>query len=186
MSVSGSRSNSNSTVLESPAPGDMTTHLATVYGSVEVEMFHGSASDRCLLVYKRPFSDPLFVRVQSACLFGEALGSIECDCKQQLDLSLRLVAERSGVIVYLFQEGRGLGLEVKIRGMALQEKEKLTSHQAYEKMGLAPDPRRYSVAGEALRTLGTPKTLVALTRNSRKLQALKEAGFTVTQYVQRH
>ncbi|HEY7725669.1 MAG TPA: GTP cyclohydrolase II, partial [Anaeromyxobacteraceae bacterium] len=106
------------------------------------------------------------------------LGSLKCDCRAQLDAALDLIAERSrGVLVYLRQEGRGIGLGNKIRAYALQAR----GHDTYEAnrmLGFADDLRRYDVAADILRRLGV-RSVDLVTNNPRKIAGLAEAGMPV-------
>lgn len=123
------------------------------------------------------------VRVHSECLTSEVLGSLKCDCRAQLDRALDLIAERGrGVLLYLRQEGRGIGLGNKIRAYALQAK----GHDTYEAnrlLGFPDDLRRYDVAGEMLRLLGV-RSVELITNNPEKIAGLVEAGVPVRRRVQ--
>jgi len=118
------------------------------------------------------------VRVHSECLTSEVLGSLKCDCRDQLDRALDLIAQRHrGVLLYLRQEGRGIGLGNKIRAYALQAE----GHDTYEAnrlLGFPDDLRRYDVAAEMLHMLGV-KSVELVTNNPLKLTALVDAGIAV-------
>jgi GTP cyclohydrolase II len=118
------------------------------------------------------------VRVHSECLTSEVLGSLKCDCRAQLDRALDLVAARGrGVLLYLRQEGRGIGLGNKIRAYALQAR----GHDTYEAnrlLGFPDDLRRYDVAADMLRLLGV-RSVDLVTNNPLKLAGLREAGVAV-------
>ncbi len=118
------------------------------------------------------------VRIHSECLTSEVLGSLKCDCRDQLDRALDLIARRGrGVLLYLRQEGRGIGLGNKIRAYALQAK----GHDTYEAnrlLGFPDDLRRYDVASDMLRVLGV-RSVELITNNPAKLAALVEAGIEV-------
>jgi GTP cyclohydrolase II len=122
--------------------------------------------------------DPVPVRVHSECLTSEVLGSLKCDCRAQLDRALDLIAERGrGVLVYLRQEGRGIGLGNKIRAYALQAK----GHDTYEAnrlLGFPDDLRRYDVAADMLRLLGV-RAVELITNNPLKVQGLTDCGIAV-------
>src|SRR5512138_1551523 len=123
------------------------------------------------------------VRVHSECLTSEVLGSLKCDCRAQLDRALDLVAERGrGVLLYLRQEGRGIGLGNKIRAYALQAE----GHDTYEAnrlLGFPDDLRRYDVAADMLRLLGV-RSVELVTNSPQKLAALTEAGVRVRGRIQ--
>jgi len=118
------------------------------------------------------------VRVHSECLTSEVLGSLKCDCRAQLDRALDLVAALGrGVVLYLRQEGRGIGLGNKIRAYALQAR----GHDTYEAnrlLGFPDDLRRYDVAADMLRLLGV-RSVDLVTNNPLKLSGLREAGIPV-------
>jgi len=118
------------------------------------------------------------VRVHSECLTSEVFGSLKCDCRAQLDRALDYIAaEGRGALLYLRQEGRGIGLGNKIRAYALQAQ----GHDTYEAnrlLGFPDDLRRYDVAAEMLRLLGV-RSVELITNNPLKLAALSEAGIAV-------
>jgi len=122
--------------------------------------------------------EPVPVRVHSECLTSEVLGSLKCDCRAQLDRALDYISiQGRGVLVYLRQEGRGIGLGNKIRAYALQAQ----GHDTYEAnrlLGFADDLRRYDVAAEMLRLLGVA-AVDLVTNNPLKVSGLTEAGVVV-------
>lgn len=120
------------------------------------------------------------VRVHSECLTGEVLGSLRCDCGPQLDLALeRIAAQPTGVLVYLRQEGRGIGLGAKIRAYALQD-QGLDTYDANVALGYPPDARDYGMAAAILRDLGVTR-LRLLTNNPDKGRALAAYGISVVE-----
>jgi GTP cyclohydrolase II len=122
-------------------------------------------------------------RVHSECLTSEVLGSLKCDCRAQLDRALDLIAERGrGVLLYLRQEGRGIGLGNKIRAYALQAQ----GHDTYEAnrlLGFEDDLRRYDVAADMLRLLGV-RSVELVTNNPLKVAGLSEAGVKIRARIQ--
>ena len=122
--------------------------------------------------------DPVPVRLHSACLTGDLFGSLRCDCGDQLRGSLRIFAESGGgVLLYLAQEGRGIGLGNKLRAYLLQQ-EGLDTIDADGTLGFADDERRYDAAVEILRRLGIDRIRL-LTNNPEKVQALRDGGIRV-------
>ena len=135
-----------------------------------------------LALIKRPFGAAPLVRLHSECLTGDALGSLRCDCGEQLRLSLRQIAEApdGGAVIYLRgQEGRGVGLFEKMRAYALQDTG-LDTVEANLALGLPVDGRDYAVAGPILRALGLTRVRL-LTNNPRKLEALQRLGVEVVE-----
>lgn len=121
---------------------------------------------------------PVLARVHSECLTGDALFSQRCDCGAQLEAALRAVAEEGrGVVLYLRQEGRGIGLVNKIRAYQLQEQGADTV-EANERLGFAADERRYDMVRPMLEHLGV-SSLKLMTNNPRKLAALVASGVAV-------
>jgi GTP cyclohydrolase II len=118
------------------------------------------------------------VRIHSECLTGDALGSLRCDCRDQLEASLRtLAAMPYGILLYLRQEGRGIGLTNKIRAYALQD-HGLDTVEANVALGFRDDERDYSVAAHMLASLGV-RSVRLMTNNPRKVDGLRSLGVDV-------
>jgi len=118
------------------------------------------------------------VRLHSECFTGDVMGSLKCDCRDQLEAALKFVGRTErGAVLYLPQEGRGIGLVNKIRAYALQD-DGMDTVQANAALGFADDLRRYDVAGAMLRSLGV-RSVVLLTNNPRKVDGLDEVGLPV-------
>ncbi|MGH7296680.1 MAG: GTP cyclohydrolase II [Polyangiaceae bacterium] len=123
---------------------------------------------------------PVLTRVHSECWTGEVMRSHKCDCRDQLDRSLRAVFEAGrGVVVYLRQEGRGIGLGNKVRAYALQQ-EGVDTVDANRILGFADDARRYDVAAAMLEDLGVTRVSL-MTNNPGKVDGLVEAGIEVAE-----
>lgn len=118
----------------------------------------------------------LLVRIHSVCLTGDLLGSLRCDCNQQLHHSLKRISEEGGMLIYLNQEGRGIGLFNKIKAYALQETG-LDTIEANQQLGLPIDARKYYIAANILRNRGINRVRL-LTHNPEKVNDLKKYGVT--------
>jgi GTP cyclohydrolase II len=138
-------------------------HIALVVGHIE----------------QRALADPpVLARVHSECWTGEVMRSLKCDCREQLDQALRAITSAGrGVVVYLRQEGRGIGLGNKVRAYALQESG-VDTVDANRLLGFADDPRRYDVAAAILRDLRVNRVAL-MTNNPRKVDGLVAGGIEV-------
>jgi len=127
-------------------------------------------------------SSSVLCRIHSECLTGDVFGSLRCDCGPQLDLSLEKIMENgSGLLIYLQQEGRGIGLANKIKAYQLQE-QGLDTFQANEKLGFLADARDYRAASQILKIIGIEKVSL-LTNNPRKINGLTESGIEVSERI---
>ncbi len=127
-------------------------------------------------------AEPTLVRVHSECWTGEVLRSHKCDCRPQLDQAMRAIAaEGRGVVIYLRQEGRGIGLGNKIRAYAMQE-EGADTVDANRLLGFADDARTYDIAAAMLASLGVSRVRL-MTNNPKKVEGLAAHGIAVSERV---
>ena len=161
-----------------------TADLPTMFGTFRITAYRDPAtgSDHVALLRGDVGGAGVLVRVHSECLTGDTFASLRCDCGEQLHEAMRRVAEEDrGVVLYLRQEGRGIGLANKVQSYALQDSG-LDTVDANEAMGFPPDLRRYDVAAAILADLGVTSTRL-LTNNPAKVQQLEALGVEVTERV---
>ncbi len=124
----------------------------------------------------------VLVRIHSECFTGDVLGSVRCDCGEQLDMALQMINEATaGVLIYLRQEGRGIGLLKKLQAYNLQD-QGLDTVDANIKLGHLADEREYSVAALILQSLQV-KSIELITNNPKKIDALEKLGIPVTKRI---
>jgi len=127
-------------------------------------------------------SEPPLVRIHSQCLTGDVFASLRCDCRQQLEMAMAMIAEnRAGVLIYEQQEGRGIGLMAKLQAYELQDGG-LDTVEANEKLGFKADHREFTLPGEMFRDLGITSVRL-LSNNPDKIAALERAGIKVVERV---
>lgn len=155
-------------------------NLPTEYGEFKIKSYgHGNVA---LIKGNIDPSKPVLTRVHSKCLTGDTFGSKRCDCGPQLHQSMKKIEENgSGVILYLNQEGRGIGLTNKLRAYALQDQGHDT-YEANELLGFKADARNYDVAAKMFKDLGI-KVMDLLTNNPDKIDQLADYGITINQRI---
>ena len=164
------------------------TRLPTMFGAFDLIGFEranvdkGETESALLLMLGDPQNRAPLLRIHSQCLTGEVLGSLRCDCRGQLELAMAAIAdEGSGLVIYEYQEGRGIGLMAKLKAYALQD-QGLDTIEANEALGLDADCRDFSLAVAVLHELKVRQVRL-MTNNPQKVEALIEGGIEVIELI---
>jgi len=164
-------------MLQKSLPAD----LPTTHGHFKVIAYKDDERGEHLAVLKGEPTENAVVRIHSQCITGDALTSQRCDCGEQLDLSLKKIAQEGGILLYLQQEGRGIGLFNKIAAYHHQDRG-LDTVEANHKLGFQDDVRSYSIAAKILKDLGI-RSISLLTNNPRKVQGLENYGIIINERI---
>lgn len=168
---------------ESSAHREVAARIPTRYGTFQLMLFTNNQDRKehlALIMGDVRGHENVIVRVHSECFTGDVLGSLRCDCGEQLDRAMQMIAQvGEGVILYLRQEGRGIGLLDKLRAYNLQD-DGLDTVEANLKLGHQADERDYTVAALMLKDLGV-RSVNLITNNPKKIKELRELGVTVRQ-----
>ncbi len=164
------------------------TRLPTMFGAFDLIGFEranvdkGETESALLLMLGDPQNRAPLLRIHSQCLTGEVLGSLRCDCRGQLELAMAAIAdEGSGLVIYEYQEGRGIGLMPKLKAYALQD-QGLDTIEANEALGFDADCRDFSLAVSVLHELKVRQVRL-MTNNPQKVEALIEGGIEVIELI---
>lgn len=162
----------------------VSSRIPTQYGSFLIKAYpyqEEGSPNLALLTEDLEVNKPVFVRIHSECLTGDVFGSAKCDCGEQLDYAMKWMQEYGGVVLYLRQEGRGIGLVNKLKAYNLQD-EGLDTREANLALGFHEDLRDYTSAIAILEDLGISQIRL-LTNNPEKLQAFDDSPITVVDRV---
>ena len=157
-------------------------NLPTKYGNFRIKAYKdGSQEHLAIMSLDFETLEAPFVRIHSECLTGDTLGSLKCDCQNQLDLSLKFIAKNGGLVIYHRQEGRNIGLVNKVNAYALQDKGRNTI-EANVELGFKEDERDYRVVGYIFENLGIKK-LKLITNNPAKLKYVESLGVEIVERI---
>ena len=145
--------------------------LPSKFGDFKIKSFKEGLKEH-LVIYKEPFGDIPIVRVHSECLTGDALGSLKCDCGEQLQYALKMINENGGMVIYLRQEGRDIGLFNKVNAYNLQDNG-LDTVEANHQLGFEADMRNFDIVSDILKYFNISK-IKLLTNNPKKLNEIKD------------
>lgn len=157
-------------------------NLPTKYGKFKIKAYKDEEQEH-LAIMSQNFEDldiP-YVRIHSECLTGDTLGSLKCDCQNQLDLALKFIAKEGGLVIYHRQEGRNIGLLNKVNAYALQDQGRDTI-QANVELGFKEDERNYRVVEHIFKDLGIHK-LKLITNNPKKLAYVESLGVDIVERI---
>ncbi len=161
------------------------TVLHTEFGAFDMKVYRSSVGNEEHVVLSMgdlKADEPALVRVHSECMTGEVFHSLKCDCKEQLDFAMKKIADEGrGAILYMRQEGRGIGLTNKVKAYELQNKG-LDTVEANQKLGFAPDLRDYGIGAQILADLGLKK-INLMTNNPKKVVGLEGYGIEIVDRV---
>ena len=145
-------------------------NLPSRFGNFKVKAFKEGHKEH-LVIFKEPLGEAPIVRVHSECLTGDAIGSLKCDCRDQLEFALETIEKEGGMVIYLRQEGRNIGLLNKMNAYALQDKG-FNTIEANHQLGFAADERTYEVVTTILEHFNIKKIRL-LTNNPAKINSLE-------------
>jgi len=159
-------------------------HIINEFGRWTLSVYKNKITNQehiLLLSEKTDLKKPLLMRIHSSCITGDILHSLECDCREELNMSMKMVGEMSGAIFYLFQEGRNIGLTNKILAYSLKEKG-FNTFEANEMLGLPEENRTYEMVKEILDDLNV-KEIKLITNNPEKVSEMEKLGIRVIEMV---
>ncbi|WP_024955279.1 GTP cyclohydrolase II [Sulfurospirillum arcachonense] len=144
-------------------------NLPSRFGQFKIQTFQEGIKEH-LVIFTESIAEVPLVRVHSECLTGDAIGSLKCDCRDQLEYALEAISKEGGMVIYLRQEGRNIGLLNKVNAYALQD-QGLDTIQANHQLGFQTDERSYEIVEFILEHFGI-KAIKLLTNNPKKMESL--------------
>lgn len=161
----------------------ITIDLPTLNGKLKF-YYHNYQGQDCLVAFSKIDGNVPFLRIHSSCVFSESFGTQDCDCAQQLQAAVRYVEDKGGIIIYLYQEGRGIGLNNKIKAINLEQEQGLNTEEAFKCLGYeSSDPRDYSAVIDILRDMKISEVTLG-THNPKKIEFLKNAGILIKERIE--
>ncbi|AXH14672.1 GTP cyclohydrolase II [Malaciobacter mytili LMG 24559] len=156
--------------------------LPTKYGKFKIKAYkEGNQEHLAIMSLDFKEIEIPYVRIHSECLTGDTLGSLKCDCQNQLDLAMRFIAKEGGLIIYHRQEGRNIGLLNKVNAYALQDQGRNTIEANLE-LGFKEDERDYKVIGHIFKDLGIKK-IKLITNNPKKIEYVESLGIKIEERI---
>lgn len=162
--------------------GNAPVQVPTPSGDVFVQLARPFNSDVMIIVSQKAVEIPV-VRFQSACVFGEGLRAIDCDCGAQMEAAIALICRDGGVMTYAWEEGRGLGIAEKLRAIALQQSQGIDTAEAFHQLGHPSEPRNFDNHVAALKLVFKGSKVKLASSNPAKIAALARGGIEVMERI---
>lgn len=163
--------------------GNPTAMVPTPFGELSIQCVQIQGHPILICVSEKKEDDIPIIRFQSSCVFGEGFKALDCDCGDQLYLSLELICKKGGILTYAWEEGRGVGIEKKIEAISMQQKLNLDTASAFCALGIHKDPRDFSNHISALRKIYLGYKVKVITRNPKKIASLRRAGYNIIEVI---
>lgn len=161
------------------------SNLPTAYGTFSIHTFADNSTQQmphlALVHQDIDLTQPIIIRIHSECLTGDIFSSMRCDCGAQLDTAMETIGNEKGILLYLRQEGRGIGLINKMKAYNAQD-EGMDTHEANVHLGFQPDERDFEIAIQMLVNLGV-KEVKLLTNNPEKMEIFKDSSITLVERI---